>query len=235
MVGWLYIDEQVAAPIRLLEIDHQTGLITLEVAAKFVPSRSQLRGQTIVEYRGWKRRRAVRCLGAEEVGSAMMIEAVDVGLAVPEESDEPALSGAPEDWLVVDGQARCQVRGVRLGYAPGSMSGHLLFHVPLDHWRDLRIGETAALACVGIATLEADANDGSITPLLHSARDPEPGSQPPSVELVRLRERMRYAVTPMATDWCENTTLVVCRVVEAEALGTKRPGKSTAQPRPAKA
>lgn len=217
MVGWLYIDEQVAAPIRVLEVESQSGLITMEVASKFLPNRSMLRGQTIVEYKGWERRRAVRCLGAEQVGSAMMVEAVDVGLA--EHDDDPdAPQGAPEDWLIIAGKAQCQVTKLRIGYTPGSVTGHCLFRVPLEEWRDLRIGEDAALACVGILAHQADANDGSITPLLHSARELAPDKDPPKVELVRLRERQRYLISPLATDWGESTTLVVCRVFESTSL-----------------
>lgn len=225
MVGWLYIDEQVAAPIRMLEIDAQTGLITIEVASKFVPSRSMLRGQTVVEYRGWLHRRQVRCLGAEEVGASLMIEAVDVGMAELSDGDTDDPRGEAEDWLVIDGKARCRVRGARIGHGPASLNGHCLFHVPLDDWRDLRIGEGAALAHVGVQQIESDAGDTSITPLLHASRDLPPGIAPPAVELVRLRERTRYTIRPLATDWGESTTLVVCRVIEELALSkpSKRP------------
>lgn len=222
MVGWLYIDEDVTAPVRVLEIDEQTGLLSIEVAAKFLPSRSLLRGQTVLEYRGWKRRRLVRCLGAEQVGAELMIEAVDLGLMDPNtETDAGATAlGPAEDWLVVDGRACCRVQGTRIGTAPGSLAAHCLFHVPLTDWRNLRIGEDAVLASVGVDTLQADGTDGSITPLLHSARDLGPNDLPPKVELIRLRERVRYEVLPLATDWGESTTLVVSRVSSHIALGS---------------
>lgn len=218
MVGWLYINQNVAAPIRVLEVDSLTGRITIEIAAKFVPNRSLLRGETIIEYCGWKRRRAVRCLGAEQIGSELMIEAVDVGTAVPEELADAEALGEAEDWLIVQGQARCQINGMRQGSGPGSLAGHCMFHVPLTDWRDLRIGEDAALACVGVGANEIDSNDGSITPLLHAARKRLPGDQQPQVEIVRLRERIRYTITPIATDWGDSTTLVVCRVHLAAEL-----------------
>lgn len=221
MVGWLYIDDNVIAPIRVLEVDSLTGLITIELAAKFVPNRAALRGQTVIEYRGWKRRRAVRCLGAEQIGSELMIEAVDVGTAEPEEAADSHPLGEAEDWLVVDGQARCRVKGFRAGNGPGSLAGHCLFRVPLSDWRDLRIGEGAALACVGSTHDEIDTGDGSITPPLHSARQRKPGDHAPRIELVRLRERLRYNICPIATDWGDDSTLVVCRVYDVEELGAR--------------
>lgn len=217
MVGWLYIDNQVAAPVRLLEIDSKTGLVSIEVSAKFVENRALLRGHTVLEYRGWKHRRLVRCLGAEEVGAAMMIDAVDLGHVEPEDQSGGA-DGHAEDWLIVDGQARSQVKATRIGVSPGSATKHCMFHVPLDAWRDLRIGEDAALACVGVHSLESDGTDGSITPLLHSARDLGSGDAMPVVELIRLRERLRYHIHPLATDWGEHTTLVVSRVIEGGPL-----------------
>ena len=222
MVGWLYIDEQVAAPVRVMEIDDATGLLSIEVSSKFVPNRSALRGQTVLEYRGWKRRRMVRCLGAEAVGHAVMIEAVDLGLVDPYDNDDQNMAGPAEDWLIVDGKAECEVFGTRVGNCPGSVVKHCLFYVPLNAWRDLRIGEDAALACVGVQHSDPDANDGSITPLLHSARDLGPGDVPPKVELVRLRERLRYQVHPLATDWGESTTLVVNRVIDLAAFKPSR-------------
>lgn len=221
MVGWLYIEDTVAAPIRVLEIDSVTGLLTLEVASKFLPNRSELRGQTIVEFRSWKRRRIVRCLGAEEVGGAMMIEAVDLGLADPEEeNDDPR--GMAEDWLVVDGRARCRVSGFKQGHCPGSITSHCLMHVDLADWRDLRVGEGAALASIGIEYDEAGSADGSITPMLHATR--ESSGQTPHVEVVRLRERARYTVLPMATDWGEHSTLVISRVLQESPLTEARVG-----------
>lgn len=229
MVGWLYIDEQVAAPVRVLEIDERTGLLSIEVAGKFVPNRAALRGQTVLEYRGWKRRRLVRCLGAEEAGSALLIEAVDLGRLDPDEELDPPMGagqgGAAEDWLAVDSRAVCRVSGTRVGACPGSVVTHCLFHVPLDDWRDLRIGEGAVLAGLGVRHADAEVSDGSITPLLHSARDLPPGHRPPRVELIRLRERLRYHIHPMATDWGESTTLVVSRVIQSAGLGDRSPNR----------
>ena len=229
MVGWLYIDESVAAPIRVLEVDPMTGLISIEVAAKFVPNRAMLRGQTVVEYRGWKRRRVIRCLGAEEIGSELMIEAVDVGTADHEEAAVPHPLGKAEDWLVVDGRACCQVDAFRIGNGPRSLAGHCLFHVPLTEWRDLRIGEDAALAGVGIAAADQESNDGSITPLLHSARERRPGEGEPCIEVIRLRERIRYTISPIATDWGDVSTLVVSRVLEMNELGDEKSRKPRAK------
>ncbi|MFN3165895.1 MAG: hypothetical protein ACE37H_02400 [Phycisphaeraceae bacterium] len=228
MVGWLYIDDNVAAPIRVLEIDERTGLISIEIAAKFVPNRADLRGSTVVEHRGWKRRRQVRCLGAEQIGSELMIEAVDVGTAEPEEAADPR--GVAEDWLIVNGNACCRVNGLRIGSSPGSLAQHCLFRVPLSDWRDLRIGEEAALASVGVRPSEVDACDGSITPLLHAARDRGPGDPEPTVDIVRLRERLRYRVGPLATDWGDDCTLVVCRV---HGVGELTPSDKPAETEPA--
>lgn len=216
MVGWFYINDEVAAPVRMLEADDKSGALTIEVAARFVPSRSLLRGKTIVEYRHWPKRRAVRCLGAERVGHALMIEAVEVGLAADEGDDAQDPRGAAEDWLAIDGRAYCRATGLRMGDLPG---GHCLFHVALTDWRDLRIGESAPLASVGISPNAGQDNDGSITPLLHVARALPPGLLPPKVELIRLRERERFAISPIATDWGDETTLVVGRVLGAVALG----------------
>lgn len=221
MVGWLYIGETLAAPIRVLELDAYTGLITIEVMSKFVPNKTELRGHTVVEFKDWTYRRIVRCLGAEEVGSSLMIEAVDLGLAGPDEDECEATRGPAEDWLVVDGKAYCQVQGFKQGSCPGSLTTHCLFHVPLEDWRDLRIGADAPLASVGVSYDEADGSHGSITPLLHATREPR-SIDPPVVELVRLREREKYRIAPLATDWGESTTLVISRVAEAAALAPKR-------------
>jgi|GEM_PF-2541821 len=222
MVGWLYIDDSVAAPIRVLETDRLTGVMTLEVGAKFVSSRSMLRGKTVVEYRGWDRRRAIRCLGAEEIGPVLMIEAIDVGHAgLPIAVADPD-SGDAEDWLIVDGHAQCMLSELSIGEKHEALLAHCQFRVGLDAWRDLRIGQGAPLASVGIVPSHGDSNDGSITPLLHAARQLGPGEEPPRVEIVRLRERMRYLIDPMATDWGESTTLVIARILEASPLNAGR-------------
>lgn len=230
MVGWLYIDDNVAAPLRVLEIDARTGLISIEIAAKFVPNRADLRGNTVVEHRGWKRRRQVRCLGAEQIGSELMIEAVDVGPTDLEEAADPR--GGAEDWLIVNGRACCRINGLRIGNSPGSLVRHCLFRVPLADWRDLRIGEEAALASIGVRPSEVDASDGSITPLLHAARDRKADDPEPVVDIVRLRERLRYRVGPLATDWGDDSTLVVCRVHSVGEL-TSSDDKPADQPKPA--
>lgn len=214
MVGWFYINEEVAAPLRMLEADAQSGIVTLEVAARFIPNRTMLRGKTIVEYRNWSERRIVRCLGAERVGNALMIEAVDVGPA-SQTAEHAQTLGNAEDWLTIDGQAYCQITGLLANQEP---TGHCLFQVGLTDWRDLRIGEGAPLAPVGIALNACQDNDGSITPLLHCARELPRTMAPPRVEIVRLRERQRLTITPMATDWGDETTLVVARIQEAAPL-----------------
>ncbi|MEM6259636.1 MAG: hypothetical protein AAGI37_15260 [Planctomycetota bacterium] len=208
MVGWFYINDEVAAPIRMLEADENSGFITIEIAARFVPNRTMLRRKTIVEHRHWANRRAVRGLGAERVGSALMIEAVDVGRASDERAEDDA-AGLAEDWLAVDGRAFCRINQLQLSEKAG---GHCLFHVGLTDWRDLRIGEGAPLAGIGITLQGNQDNDGSITPLLHSARERPLTMMPPRVEIIRLRERQRLTINPIATDWGDETTLVVARV-----------------------
>jgi len=215
MVGWFYINDEVAAPVRMLEAEPQSGLLTIEVAARFVPNRAMLRGQTIVEYRHWDQRRLVRCLGAERVGNALMIEAVDVGPANIDDQDTVDPRGHAEDWLTVNGKACCQVTRLRINEQP---RGHCLFHVNLIDWRDLRIGEDAPLAGIGVSLRDSQDSDTSITPLLHSAREKTPTLTPPKVEIVRLRERQRLAIHPIATDWGDETTLVVARVNDAAPL-----------------
>lgn len=223
MVGWFYINEEVAAPVRMLERDEKSGIVTIEVAARFVPNRAMLRGQTIVEHRNWSERRLVRCLGAERVANALMIEAVDVGPANLQHLDNDDTQGAAEDWLVVNGRAYCQITGLRTNENP---QGHCLFNVGLTDWRDLRIGENAPLASVGITLHTGQDNDGSITPLLHSARQLPLAATPPQVEIIRLRERQRLAINPIATDWGDDSTLVVARVHTAAPLQRT----ATAQP-----
>lgn len=210
MVGWFYINNDVAAPVRMLESDQRSGVVTIEVASRFVPNRTMLRRETVIEYRHWSERRLVRCLGAEHVGNALMIEAVEVGPAdIGHEDNQAQMASTPEDWLTINGKAHCQITGLRTGQQP---QGHCLFNVSLIDWRDLRIGENAPLACVGIRLDASHDNDGSITPLLHSARQTPPRFAPPTVEIIRLRERQRLTIRPMATDWGDQTTLVVARV-----------------------
>jgi hypothetical protein len=199
----------------MLETDEQSGVLTLEVASRFVPNRTMLRGKTIVEYRHWSERRLVRCLGAERVGNALMIEAVDVGPAKLDIDEDVDTLGAAEDWLAINGKAYCRINGLRVSERAES---HCLFHVGLTNWRDLRIGEDAPLASVGITLHAAHDNDASITPLLHSARELPMTLSPPTVEIVRLRERQRIAIDPIATDWGDDTTLVVARVSKAVPL-----------------
>lgn len=209
MVGWFYINDEVAAPVRMLETDEKSGVLTIEVASRFVPNRTMLRGKTVLEYRHWSERRLVRCLGAERVGNALMIEAVDVGPAKADADEYTDPLGAAEDWLAINGKAYCRVTGLRVG---NQQDSHCLFRVGLTDWRDLRIGENAPLASVGITLHAAHDNDGSITPLLHSAREFPMTATPPTVEIVRLRERQRISINPIATDWGDDTTLVVARV-----------------------
>ena len=225
MVGWFYINDEVAAPVRMLETDDQSGIVTIEVAARLIPNTSMLRRTTIIEYRQWSDRRLVRCLGAERVGNALMIEAVDVGATKLEPGTDDDEHGMAEDWLTIDGKAYCQVSGLHANDQP---HGHCLFRVGLTDWRDLRIGENAPLASVGIALHAGQDNDGSITPLLHSAREMPLNGVPPSIEIIRLRERQRLTINPVATDWGDDSTLVVARVnaavplrraVESETVG----------------
>ena len=216
MVGWLYIDGMVAAPIRVLDTDAGSGMLSLAIAKKFVTRPEVLRGSTLVEYRGWQHRREVRCLSAEVVGDELLIDAVDLG--TPDDLDEhPA--GPAEDWLVLDGRPMSLVGGFRVGGGPGTVTGHCVMRVPLGVWRDLRIGERAPLAGVGVPAGVGEGDEGMITPLLqrHSAvNDPV---DEPTIEVVRLRERLRYRVVPIATDWCEDATLVLCRVDRVVGLG----------------
>ncbi len=222
MVGWFYINDGVAAPLRMLERDEKSGIVTLEIASRFVPNRTMLRGRTIVEYRDWSERRIVRCLGAERVGNALMIEAVDVGPAnLPSDGDDAL--GLAEDWLAVNGRAYCQITGLSVDENP---QGHCLFHVGLTDWRDLRIGEDAPLASAGITLQASQDNDGSITPLLHSARETSMTRIPPQVEVIRLRERIRLAINPIATDWGDDNTLVVARVNAAVPLRRAAEGEA---------
>lgn len=216
MVGWLYINDEVAAPLRMLEDDGPTGILTLEIAARFVSNRTMLRGKTIVEYKNWQERRCLRCLGAERVGSALMIEAVDVGLASTEQEQTDQTLGPPEDWLTINNHAYCRVTQLRLSNR--EQNGHCLFHVALPDWRDLRIGEDAPLAGIGITFPSNQDNDGSITPLLHSAREAPLNAIAPKIEIVRLRERQRLTIHPFATDWGDETTLVVARTEQSSPL-----------------
>ena len=219
MVGWLYINEEVAAPVRMLEADEQSRIHTLEVAARFVPNRTALRGKTVVEYRSWPERRYVRCLGAERVGNALMIEAVEVGPVNAQPHDPPHNLGPAEDWLTINSKAYCRVNALTASTNP---EGHCLFHVALTDWRDLRIGEDAPLATIGITATTGHDNDASITPLLHAARDFPLNLITPDIEIVRLRERQRLAIQPIATDWGDESTLVVARVSEATPLQRAR-------------
>lgn len=222
MVGWLYIDGTVAAPIRVLDTDADSGMLSLAIAKKFLARRDALRGATQIEYRGWHHRREVRCLSAEVVGDELLIDAVDLGM--PDDVDEHP-DGPAEDWLVIDGRPQSLVGGFRAGGGPGTVTGHCVMRVPLAVWRDLRIGERAPLAGVGVAAGfgdgDSDSDGGSITPLLQRyAREREPVDKP-VVEVVRLRERLRYRVVPIATDWCSDATLVVCRVDRRAGLGER--------------
>jgi hypothetical protein len=222
MVGWFYVNDEVAAPLRMLETDAHSGILSLEVAAQFIPSRSMLRGETVVEYRHWNERRVVRCLGAERVGSALMIEAVGVGKIEHRGSMTSAELGPPEDWLAIDGAACCRVVQLSVG---DRENAHCMFRVGLSDWRDLRIGEAAPLACVGVSLEPGHDNDGAITPLLHAARDASNHSHQPIVELIRLRERERYNIQLLATDWSDETTLVVAKV---NGVSTLRRSKRSA-------
>ena len=218
MVGWLYIDEQVVAPVHVLDVDRSTGVMGLEVAGKFIPDRAELRGEVVVEYYAWTTRRRVRCLDAERIGTQLMIEAVDVGR--PVDADDPLdRLGEAEDWLIVDGEAWCRAEAFTAGAVLGAASGHCMMHVSREAWRDLRVGEQAPLAAVGIASAGGEAlGEDRITPKLRAA----PRSQRPAaadVRVVRLRERVVIHLTPVASDWAEDSTLVVARVDAVEPFG----------------
>ena len=216
MVGWLYIDQQVAAPIRVLDLDPSSGMLSIAVAAKFLNRHESLRGLTLVEYRGWKHRREVRCLSSERVGDELLIDAVDLGMPA-EAADHP--DGTAEDWLVIDGQALSQVAGFRAGGGPGTVTGHCVMRVPLSVWRDLRVGSGAALASVGVPAGVGEHEPGTITPLLQRFDQYAHAKPQPSIEIVRLRERLRYRIVPIATDWGSDATLVISRVDHATVLG----------------
>lgn len=216
MVGWFYINEQVAAPLRMLEMDEQSSTLSLELASRFVPNLAILRGETVVEYRNWPERRLVRCLGAERVGSALMIEAVEVGSADGHlDIPDPMLSD-PEDWLTIDDRAFCQVTDLHTSPRP---EGHCMFRVELADWRDLRIGQDAPLGSIGITLGTSPDFDGSITPLLHAARELPCTADMPRIEIIRLRERARLQIHPLATDWGDTAVLVVARLGQAVPFG----------------
>ncbi|MGB0766616.1 MAG: hypothetical protein ACPGYV_02770 [Phycisphaeraceae bacterium] len=228
MVGWFYINDEVAAPIRMLESDAQSGVVSIEVAARFVPRLTMLRGRTFVEYRHWAERRQVRCLAAECVGAALMIEAVEVGSDRNQAGESQSNdAGSPEDWLAIDGRAHCRVANLRASTRP---LGHCIFDVGLTDWRDLRIGENAPLASLGINLGAGPDIDGSITPLLHAARQLPGDLAPPTVEIIRLRERQRLIIAPFATDWGDETTLVVARIEDTRTLQSRSPQTSVATP-----
>ncbi|XAM00204.1 hypothetical protein OT109_02210 [Phycisphaeraceae bacterium D3-23] len=218
MVGWLYIDGEVAAPIHVLDVDLATGVMGIEIAGKFVPDRADLRREVVIEYYAWQSRRLVRCLGAERIGTLLMIEAVDVGQPL-EPSHTDTERGDAEDWLVVQGEASCRVSAFSSGAAAGSGKGHCIMHIPRDVWRDLRVGEQAPLAAVGAAVgQKVHAGIEAITPKLQ----PTPMSASPmpvEVKVVRLRERMIYHLTPLASDWAEDSTVVVAKVEGVERIG----------------
>ncbi|MEM9414603.1 MAG: hypothetical protein AAGA29_03880 [Planctomycetota bacterium] len=217
MVGWLYIDGEVAAPIHVLDVDLTTGVMGVEIAGKFVPDRADLRREVVIEYYAWKSRRLVRCLGAERIGTLLLIEAVDVGQPL-EPSQADTERGAAEDWLIVQGEACCQVSAFSSGAAGGSSTGHCIMQVPRDAWRDLRVGEHAPLAAVGAASgQKVHAGIEAITPMLQ----PTPmnaSSMPVEVKVVRLRERMVYHLSPLASDWAEDSTVVVAKVEGVERI-----------------
>ena len=121
--------------------------------------------------------------------------------------------------LTINGKAYCRIAGLSVSDKP---DGHCLFRVGLTDWRDLRIGEDAPLATIGIAPHTAHDNDASITPLLHAARDFPLTLVTPDVEIVRLRERERLSVEPIATDWGDDSTLVVARISKALPLQSAR-------------
>ena len=239
MVGWLYIEGQVAAPVRVLDLDTDNGVMGIEIAGKFVPDTDTLRGEVVVEFYGWKTRRLVRCLGAERIGTQLLIEAVDVGRASPPASEKPDPRGEAEDWLIVDGKPVCLAVGFTCGAGKARASsehleprdsntsggGHCMLHVSREAWRDLRVGEHAPLAAVGVTVAStalptADTTaSGTITPLLH----PTPLMQdtpPIEVKVVRLREREIVYITPLASDWSADSTLIAARVERAEPLGS---------------
>ncbi|MFI4861213.1 MAG: hypothetical protein ACIAXF_11080 [Phycisphaerales bacterium JB063] len=218
MVGWLYIDGEVAAPIHVLDVDLATGVMGVEIAGKFVPDRADLRREVVIEYYAWKTRRLVRCLGAERIGTLLMIEAVDVGQPITPKQADPA-RGEAEDWLIVQGEPRCRVSAFSSGAAAGSGRGHCIMHIPRETWRDLRVGKQAPLAAVGAAVgHKVHAGIEAITPKLQ----PTPLSNTPmpvEVKVVRLRERLVYHLTPLASDWAENSTVVVAKVDGVERIG----------------
>jgi len=221
LVGWLYIEGQVAAPIHVLDLDPANGMLSIEIAAKFVPDASDLRAETVVEYRSWKTRRQVRCLGAQRVGTRLLIEAVDIGSLreMSRQDEENALLGEAEDWLIVDGQPVCLVDEFGSGARPGSVVGHCMMRVPSTAWRDLRVGESAPLAAVGVASQGAfEPAVGAVTPPLRSALV-KPTKPIPRVEVVRLRERMKFSIVPLASDWTDAGTLIVARVDRVASLG----------------
>ncbi|MEM1212585.1 MAG: hypothetical protein AAGI68_09845 [Planctomycetota bacterium] len=219
MVGWLYIDGAVVAPLHRFKHDHQAGVIRFDCSAKLLVDRTLLRGEVAIEtYNGTARQR-VRCLTARRMERVYSIEAVELG-PIPG-NDRKADPG--DDYLIVDGRKVCALEDVWLGdEQPERGVRSVALGIPSRVWRierGTRDGLLARLPDPSYSPLQAVSGVQDLTPplLTESLTDDER----PAIEVVRLGQRQRLRVELFAADWQPDMALVLGHVTQTTPIGRR--------------
>lgn len=227
MVGWIFIDGSVVAPMHRFEEQVDHGLVRFECSNKLLRDRLSLRREVTLEHHNDTRRRLVRCLTARRLSKTILIEAVDLGPASQLDHDHEA-----DDVLAVQGQPVSSVDGVRMGGPTPLEPNNIMFELPTPDWRRLRgdrKGLLAKLPLVPGHPLTRVRGVQDLTPPL--LVQPEiPTHAGPKVELIRLRERLRLPLGLYAADWGRDHALVLATVWSVVPIGrSARPVDSEAQ------
>lgn len=229
MVGWLYIDGAVVAPLHRFKHDHQAGLVRFDCSAKLLADRTLLRGEVAIEtYNGTARQR-VRCLTARRMQRVYTIEAVELG-PVASFHGRPDLG---DDYLIVDGKKVCALEDVWVGdEQPERGVRSVALGVPSRVWRverGTRQGMLARLPDPSFSPLHVVAGVQDLTPpLLTESLGP---AETPVIEVVRLGWRERLSVELFAADWQPDMALVLGHVTQATPIGRRvEPVRLAAQP-----
>ncbi len=226
MVGWLFVDDAVLAPLHRYQQLDQSGLVEFACSGKLLADRSVLRGRVALELTSAGSRIAVRCLAARPHDRVMHVKAVALGDAAQGLNDEQA-----DDYLIVDGGALSSVSQVRVGTAHHGQAVNVELCIPNKTWREergRRHGKLALIPPAHQSPIKHLAGLIDLTPPLMTV-DPLTPTDRVTIELVRLRERLRYVIEPYAADWQAQAAVMLANVTQQSVIASRRPQTATSE------
>ncbi|MEM6391605.1 MAG: hypothetical protein AAF797_02405 [Planctomycetota bacterium] len=229
MVGWLYIDGDVVAPLHRFTRDRHAGIIRFDCSAKLLTDRTLLRGEVAVETYNSTSRQRVRCLTARRMERVYTIEAVELG-PLP---DRARTLDPGDDYLIVDGKKVCTLEDVWLGDDQAHRSVRsVALGVPSRVWRierGTRDGVLARLPDPSYSPLQAVSGVQDLTPPLLT--ESLPHDESPIIEVIRLGQRQRLRVELFAADWQPDMALVLGHVTQTTPIRRRvEPVRVAAEP-----